>query len=69
MARGVGSFVVVGLALAVGATPAWAEIERAVEQATAYWNDHKHPFVRGRRRRHRPRQCLGVAAAPKATAI
>jgi hypothetical protein len=48
---------------------AWAEIEQAVERATAYWNDHKHPFVWGRRRRHRPRQCLGVATVPKATAI
>jgi DDE superfamily endonuclease len=48
---------------------AWAEIERAVERATAYWNEHEHPFVRGRRRRHRPRQCLGVATVPKATAI
>ena len=32
---------------------AWAEIEEAVERATAYWNDHRHPFVWGRRRRHR----------------
>ena len=48
---------------------AWAEIERAVERATAYWNDHKHPFVWGRRQHHRPRQCLGVATVPKATAI
>ena len=48
---------------------AWAEIERAVERATAYWNEHKHPFVWGRRRRHRPRQCLGVATVPKATTI
>ena len=21
----------------------WAEIEQAVERATAYWNEHKHP--------------------------
>jgi hypothetical protein len=47
----------------------WAEIERAVERATAYWNEHKHPFVWGRRRRHKPRPCLGVAATPKATLI
>ena len=53
----------------LGRIEAWAEIERAVERATAYWNDHKHPFVWGRRRRHRPRQCLGVATVPKATAI
>jgi len=32
----------------------WQEIVQAVEKATQYWNDHKHPFVWGRRRRHRP---------------
>jgi DDE superfamily endonuclease len=48
---------------------AWTAIEQAVERATAYWNEHKHPFVWGRRRRHRQRQCLGVAATPKATII
>jgi transposase len=30
----------------------WSEIVAAVEDATAYWNAHKHPFVWGRRRRH-----------------
>src|ERR1700759_1058891 len=48
---------------------AWAEIERAVERATAYWNDHKHPFVRGRRRRHRQSRRLGIAATPKVALI
>jgi transposase len=47
----------------------WAEIEQAVEQATAYWNEHKHPFVWGRRRRHRPPRRLGVAALPNLTLI
>ena len=32
----------------------WEEVVTAVEAATAYWNAHKHPFVWGRRRRHRP---------------
>ena len=41
---------------------AWAEIERAVERAAAYWNEHKHPFIWGRRRRHRTPRRLGVAA-------
>ena len=41
----------------------WADICQAVERATAYWNDHKHPFVWGRRRRHRPRRKLGIAVA------
>ncbi len=39
----------------------WAEICQAVERATAYWNAHKHPFVWGRRRRHRPRRKPGIA--------
>ncbi|GHO72009.1 hypothetical protein KSC_109010 [Ktedonobacter sp. SOSP1-52] len=29
------------------------EIEEAVQKATAYWNARKHPYVWGRRRRHR----------------
>ena len=48
---------------------AWAEIEQAVERATAYWNDHRHPFVWGRRRRHRQSRRLGIAAVPKLTLI
>jgi len=27
----------------------WAEIENAIACATAYWNDHRHPFIWGRR--------------------
>src|SRR4029079_15757067 len=42
----------------------WDEIVRAVERATAYWNGHRHPFVWGRRRRHRPKRAPGVAAVP-----
>jgi hypothetical protein len=48
---------------------AWAEIEQAVARATAYWNEHKHPFIWGRRRRHRPPRRLGVAAVPSVTLI
>jgi hypothetical protein len=46
-----------------------AEIEQAVARATAYWNDHRHPFVWGRRRRHRQPRRLAIAAAPKLTLI
>jgi transposase len=42
----------------------WEEMCRAVEEATAYWNGHRHPFVWGRRRRHRPRRRPGIAAVP-----
>ncbi len=48
---------------------AWAEIEHAVRRATAYWNAHKHPFVWGRRRRHRTPRRLGIAATPNVTLI
>jgi hypothetical protein len=48
---------------------AWTAIAQAVEQATAYWNEHKHPFIWGRRRRHRMPRRLGVAAVPNLTLI
>jgi DDE superfamily endonuclease len=48
---------------------AWTEIAQAVECATAYWNEHKHPFVWGRRRRHRTSHRLGVATVPNLTLI
>src|ERR671931_1021304 len=43
----------------------WAEVCRAVEAATAYWNQHSHPFVWGRRRRHQRHRKPGIAALPK----
>ena len=39
----------------------WAEVCAAVEQATAYWNRHRHPFAWGRRKRRRAAR-LPVAA-------
>jgi transposase len=39
----------------------WQEVCDAVAKATAYWNAHRHPFVWGRRRRHRPRRSSGIA--------
>ena len=44
----------------------WEEVQVAVRRATAYWNAHRHPFVWGRRRRHKPRRQPGVAVVPKA---
>jgi DDE superfamily endonuclease len=41
-----------------------AEIEQAVARASAYWNEHKHPFIWGRRRRHRTPRRLGIVAPP-----
>jgi transposase len=43
----------------------WQEVETAIEEATAYWNEHKHPYVWGRRRRHQPRRKPGIAVVPK----
>ena len=43
----------------------WAEVVGAIKGGTAYWNQHKHPYVWGRRRRHRPSRRLGLAAVPK----
>ncbi len=47
----------------------WVEVEQAIRRATEYWNAHKHPFVWGRRRRHRRPRRLGLAAAPNVTLI
>ena len=48
---------------------AWAEIEEAVARATEYWNAHKHPFIWGRRRRHRTPRRPRVAALPNVALI
>jgi len=42
----------------------WPDIERAIADATAYWNAHRHPFTWGQRRRHRPRRESGIALLP-----
>jgi transposase len=42
----------------------WEEVRAAVATATAYWNKHRHPFVWGRRRRHRPKRQPGIAVVP-----
>jgi transposase len=44
----------------------WAEICRAVHEATAYGNAHRHPFIWGRRRRHQPCRRPGIGRLPKA---
>jgi transposase len=44
----------------------WEEVCQAVAEATAYWNKHRHPFIWGRRRRHRARRKAGIAVLPKA---
>jgi transposase len=44
----------------------WDEVCQAVEEATQYWNQHRHPYLWGRRRRHRPHRQPGLALLPKA---
>lgn len=46
----------------------WEEVAGALQEATAYWNGHKHPYVWGRRRRHRRcrHQPYGIARIPRA---
>jgi hypothetical protein len=39
----------------------WQEVCDAIARATAYWNAHRHPFIWGRRRRHRPHRSPGIA--------
>lgn len=43
----------------------WEQICQAVREATTYWNAHRHPFVWGQRRRHRPRRQPGIAQLAK----
>jgi hypothetical protein len=43
----------------------WEEMATAAREATAYWQAHKHPFVWGRRRRHRSPRRPGIALLPK----
>jgi transposase len=45
----------------------WAEVCAAVAAATAYWNQHRHPFVWGsRRKRRRAARRRGLAQLPLA---
>ncbi len=42
----------------------WDQLCQAVAAATRYWNAHRHPFIWGRRNRHRPARPAGIAALP-----
>jgi transposase len=44
----------------------WDEVCAAVDQATAYWNAHRQPFVWGRRKRRRAARRAGLAHLPLA---
>jgi hypothetical protein len=42
----------------------WAQLCQAVEAATRYWNEHRHPFRWGRRQHRRPVRQAGIARLP-----
>lgn len=42
----------------------WEAVCQAVGAATAYWNQHRHPFVWGRRTRRRTARRAGIACLP-----
>lgn len=44
----------------------WEDLCQAVEAATRYWNDHRHPFVWGQRKHRRPTRPTGIAHLPAA---
>jgi hypothetical protein len=54
------------LALAGRRFETWDEITDAIHCSTVYWNAHRHPFVWGKCRRHRPRRAPGIALLPRA---
>ncbi len=47
----------------------WEAVEVAIVSACAYWNAHRHPFVWGRRRRHRTPRWFGIASMPRVMTI
>jgi transposase len=44
----------------------WEEVCRAVTDGTRYWNQHRHPFSWGKRKRRRAARRAGLAALPLA---
>jgi transposase len=42
----------------------WQQVCDAVQAATAYWNQHRHPFVWGKNRRRRSHRPPGIATLP-----
>ena len=47
----------------------WEAVARAVDEATASWNAHRHPFVWGRRKRRTKARQAGIAHLPFAASI
>lgn len=47
----------------------WEQIEKAIAGAVEYWNGHRHPYVWGRRRRHRRTRKPGIGAMPPISTV
>lgn len=47
----------------------WEQIEEAIAKALDYWNAHRHPYIWGRRRRHRTSRRSGVGTMPTIPAV
>ena len=45
----------------------WEQVCQAVAAATEYWNNHRHPFLWGRRKPRRAARSAGIAALPGGT--
>lgn len=41
----------------------------AIARAVDYWNSHRHPYIWGRRRRHRVVRKPGIGAMPTIPAV
>lgn len=57
------------LALAGRFFETWGQIEDATEKARDYWNAHRHPYVWGRRRRHRVARAPGVGTMLRVSSV
>jgi transposase len=42
----------------------WEELWAACGRATAYWNDHRHPFIWGQRKHRRSPRPTGIGTVP-----
>ena len=42
----------------------WEQMEETIERTRDYWNEHRRPYVWGRRRRDRAARSPGIAAMP-----
>lgn len=50
------------LALAGSEFTTWEQVCQAIEEATDYWNRHRHPYLWGHRRRHKIPREPGIAS-------